>query len=175
MVSSVTSVPYFSYLNQLQGIGDTAANPPASQTSTSSTSTAKAGQAALASLLSNPSAFSPEVLGLLQSNTGAGVDSLLGQSSIGTTNPLTGLLDSLYSSSASAAVTQAADNVTNANTSGGTGSGTATSTSGASLISNLVNSYTQASVSYNNTNLQNSQNTVSANSFGPDGVTPLTV
>lgn len=177
MVTSVTSAPYFSYLNQLKGIGDSAATPtPSNSTTTStgnssSTSHAQAGQAALASLLSNPTAFSPEVLGLLQSNTASGIGSLLGEPGMGSTNALTGLLDNLYSSAASAAVTKAAGSAATG-TSSSTTSHTAT---GGNLVNSLISATTQASISYNTTNLQNAKNTVAANSYGPDGTTPLTV
>lgn len=168
MVSSVTSAPY-SYLNQLLGASTTTATStsgastattvPATSTASSGSGTSTA-QSLVSSLLSG-GAFSSEALSLLQQDSSGSFDpisTLLGGTS--TNDPLTSEYANLYATVESAALQQAKTDNTSAVTP-------------ASTIDNLVNTQTQASIAYNQTLQQNVANILTANSYGPDGVTPL--
>ncbi len=172
MVSSVTSTPYYSYLSQLQGSTDTvpSANSTAvTPTSTAGTSPATTSQSLVSSLLSGSTSgnFSSEILSLLQQNSTGSFDpitTLLGGTS--TNDGLTSIFANLFASSTASTLTQAQDN----------GTAQKDATTAATQISssqNLINQLTQASIAYNQTNLQNIQNVVAANSYDADGVTPL--
>lgn len=178
-VSSISN-PY-SYLNQLEGVQNTTeptstspttVAPAATTDTTNTTQTSAPSNAALSTL-------TPEILSLLQDGSGNdSLDSLLGDNTASSNTSITTLLDSLYTGAAQAAITQAQNNTTGSGTAT-TGTGTTTTTSnqtltGAALVDDVVSALTQASIAYNNSNLQNAQNILSANSYGPDGITPIT-
>ena len=152
MVSSVTSIPYFSYLTKLQGNSSSSATNSSSSTTTNSNDkiTSANGNSAVSALLgSKSSGFSPEVLSLLQSDNSGSFDpisSLLGGTS--TNNATTSLYSNIFSSSLAASL-QKAQNI---------GSQIkATTQSPISNIDNIVNDYTQRSIAYNQTLIQNTQ------------------
>jgi hypothetical protein len=171
MVSSVASSP-IAFLNQIQGVKTTpvAATQNTSSGSGASTPTtptvssnaATNAQSLATSLLNNGNAFTPEVLSLLQQNSSGSFDpvtSLLGGTS--TNNALTSLYTNLYDSITNASVTQAQNE------------NTPQATAVVNGAQALINAQTQASVAYNQTNQQNAQAVIDANSYGPNGVTKL--
>jgi len=183
MVDSVASTPqYYSYLGNVLGVQNTS-QPPAtspavvtpakSTSSTNNNPSSPNSPSAVSQLLGGGAgSFAPEILSLLQNNSqGGGFDpvaSLLGGTS--TYNPFTTVLSNLYGSSAAASITQTKDNTTPP-----APASTTAQPTGASLINSLINTSTQASVAYNNANLQNVSSVVTANSYQADGVTPITV
>jgi hypothetical protein len=166
MVSSVGNTPY-SYLSQLQvnkPAATTAATTTPAATTGSSTSSA---QSLVSSLLNNGNGFAPEALSLLQQNSSGSFDpitSLLGGT--GTNDALTNLYANLFSTSTSATIAQAKAN-------GATQANTKTAATQTGSAQTLINGLTKATIAYNQTSLQNAANVLKANSYGPDGVTPL--
>ena len=156
MVSSITSTPYYSYLNQLQGIG----NPASPSTpATSPAAPATTGASLVSSLLGG--GYTPEVLSLLQENNGDTfnpVTDLLGGT--GTNNALTQLYSSLYDSAAAANITQAQEN--SAPGSPVVKPGTTAPATAGNSAQDLINAQIQASVAYNKTLQQNVANTVAS-------------
>lgn len=162
MVSSVASVPYYSYLNQLQGVGDSAATPAVSTSSGSGASSVAAtnAQSLVSSLLGNSNGFAPEVLSLLQENGSGSFDpiaSLLNGPS--TNNALTNVYANLYDAASAATLTTAQDNAAPSAT-GGASSGSGASAPPANPVQSLINEQTQASIAYNQTLVQNSATAV---------------
>lgn len=161
MVSSVTSNPYFSYLSQLQGVGNTPSGSsgvttPAT-TGASSGSGSSTSQSLVSSLLGG-NAFTPEVLSLLQpssSGTFNPITTLLGGE--GTNDALTSLYTNLYDSAAAANLSQAQDQNTPATTSSGNGTSTPATTTPTTAES-LIAQQTQASIAYNQTLQQSAAN-----------------
>jgi hypothetical protein len=123
--------------------------------------------------------YSSEVLSLLQENSSGSFDpitSLLGGTS--TNNGLTSIYSNLFASSLAATLQLAQTNGTSdaasatataATTTVSSGSGAAATSTNADPVQALINSYTQASISYNNTIQQNAQNVIDANSYNADG------
>lgn len=166
MVTSVTNTPY-SYLSQLQGAP--AASPAASSGGSGASATPAANEAAnsqtlVSSLLGNgATAFTPEILSLLQPGSGGNFDpisTLFGGAA--NNNALTKLYSDLYSTAASASVQTAKDNNPASVASGA-----------ANPVQNLIAAQAKASLAYNQTLLQSAQAASSANSSGAGGVTPL--
>jgi len=172
-VGSLSSLPYYSYLNTLQG-SSAAATPGStssgSGSSTAGTSATATSQSLVSSLLGNSNAYSSEALSLLQENSSGSFDpitTLLGGT--GTNDALTSEYAGLYASAVSASLAQAQTDGTEQEAT------TAQTTSSTDPVFNLINGQTQASIAYNQTIQQNAQSVLSANSYGPDGVTPLVV
>jgi len=175
-MGTVGGVPYYSYLNQLQGVADTigapvtptkSTTPPATSSASSTSSQNNTAASLVSSLLNGGNSFSPEILSLLQQNSSGNFDpitSLLGGTS--TNDPLTSILANLYAGGVASSLTQAQDN--SAQQTADTKAVAATSP-----VQNLVNASAQASLAYNQTILQNAQNIINANSYQADGVTPL--
>ena len=157
MVSSVASIPYFSYLGQLQGNSSSSASNSSSSTPSNSTPTTASanGSSAVSSLLGNQSSgFSPEILSLLQSNSSGSFDpvsSLLGGTS--TNNATTSLYTNLYDSVAAAALQKAQSIVPQTQQT----ASSASANNPANNIDNLISGLTQSSIAYNQTLLQNVQ------------------
>lgn len=172
MVDSVTaSAPYYSYINQFQGVQNTS-NPPSTSpthiTPATSTSPSNNNTSSNASALKSNNLTS-EILSLLQGNNSGSVNptlSLLGGGATSNDNLLAAQMANLYSSAANASITQTKNNATPivppANA----------PATGAALIDNLLSSLSQASVAYNHTIQQNVQNAI--NSYTPNSVPPLT-
>ncbi len=171
MVTSVTSTPYFSYLNQLNGSqGTGAGGVPATgsaspQTAAAATLASSSGSSGVSALLGGGTGnFSSEILSLLQQNGTGSFDpitTLLGGTS--TYNPLTSIFANLFASTAAASLAQAQTD----------GTAQAKANKAISPVQNLVNGFSQAAIAYNKTLIQNSQNIVKANSYQADGITPL--
>lgn len=167
MVSSITSAPYFSYLNQLQGIQDSSVTPTASSSAPSSNTASQTVASDEVSSLLGSSGFAPEVLSLLQENSAGSFDpitSLLGGTS--TNDPLTSIYANLFASSEAASLQTAQTHATQI------ASETASAAT-TSPVQSLINNLTTASVAYNNTITQNAQNVINANSYKADGITSL--
>ena len=173
MVSSVSSSPYYSYLNQLQGT--TASSTSAKDaSSTSSSSSSSAAQSLVSSLLDNGKGFSSEALSLLQQNSTGSFDpitTLLGGT--GTNDALTSLYSNLYDGVTAAALTQAQENSIASKTSSTASTSPTSTTASSNTAQSLIDSQTQASIAYNQTLVQNAQSAAAANAYGPDGVTKL--
>lgn len=159
MVNSVSSTPYFSYLNQLQG-GQAArgalpkgANVSATQTSGQSS--------ALVNPLLGKGGFAPSVLSLLQ-ESGSGkfdpIANILGGQSA--SDGLTKLLANVYDSSAAASFQQAQLS-------------SPKQVAVTSPVQNLISDAVKASTAYNKTLQQNAANLVKESKARTDNVTQL--
>lgn len=160
MVSSVSSTPYISYLNQLQG-SQTASSAPTGTFSGGASSASGSTSPSLVSSLLGGSAYSSSVLSLLQQDSSGGFDPIATILNGPRTNSaLVQLYANLYDSSAASSL-QASK------------LSSQKSASITSPVQDLIDSASKASIAYNQTLQQNSAAAVAAAAKKTSTVTSL--
>jgi hypothetical protein len=159
MVSSVSSLPYFSYLDQLQGKKNTVETTP---TPAVTLSNAQTNSSSLVASLLGQGGFSPSVLSLLQENGSGSFDpiaNMLGGKSVN--NGMAKLYTNLYESSAASSLQLAKMNNPK--------SGAGLSSPSLDLIADSV----KTTMAYNQTIQQNVANMLKESKIRTDAITSL--
>ncbi len=158
-VGSISSLPYYSYLNQLQGKGNSSSSTTGGASNGSGSSSSSS---LVSSLLGGGNAYTSSIIGLLQPDSSGSfnpIATLLNGPSAN--SALTNLYTGLYDSVAAASLVQAGQGATVSTSSG---SGASTSKAPGTTAQSLIAAQTQASIAYNKTLQQNAANVLKANS-----------
>lgn len=163
MVSSVSNIPYFSYLNQLQGgtnVSSAAASVPSTSTPQTPAEARDTSSSLVSGLLGN-GGFAPSILSLLQENGSANFDPLASLLNAPRTN--TGaakLYSNIYDSSAAASIQQSKNENPKV----------VSTTLKLSNSQSFIADATKASVAYSQTIAQNAAAAVAASKVRTDSI-----